>query len=239
MVEQVAASPLALPRDFILRNTILAVLWQALFWGLTVFSLVVQSAEGSQNMTIAGFLVFLAIASAVAALAALPKCVKALWLFVRHGPVASSMRQIGKAVLKAMIHADLMESRPAQLRIITRRLDYGFVSCSLKGGTTRDRSIFLEALQEVLGPVENPRYFLVRKTPLGWFQRTDYHAVPKALGRNKDLADYFRKAWSTHVGRVDLVYTRTPEGRRDLLKARAQSMAQAFQKRAERLRSWQ
>ena len=240
MAEQVAASQLALPRDFILRNTILALLWQAWSWGLATFSLLVQSTEGnSEDMTLRGFLVFLAVASIIAALVALPKCLKALWLFVRHGPVASSMRQIGKAVLKGMIHAELMDTNPAQLRVIARRLDYGLVSCSLKGGTTRERSIFLEALQEVLGPVENPRYFLIRKTPLGWFLRKDYHAVPKALGRNKDLAEFFRKAWATHVGRTDLVYTRSPEGRRSLLKARARSMSQDFQRRAERLRSWQ
>jgi hypothetical protein len=33
MVEQVAASPLALPRDFVFRNTILALLWQGGFAG--------------------------------------------------------------------------------------------------------------------------------------------------------------------------------------------------------------
>ncbi len=95
------------------------------------------------------------------------------------------------------------------------------------------------SLQEVLGPIENPRYVLVRKSWLGWLRRKDYHAVPATLGKNKDLAEYFRKMWARHVGPTDLVYTRTPEGRRFLLKARAHSMAQSFQRRAERLRCWQ
>jgi len=240
MTEQVAVSVLALPRDFIFRNTILALLWQGWFWGISVFSLLMQSAErNSDTMTVRGLLILLAIASALAALAAAPRCIKALWLLLWHGPVASSMKQIGKAVLKAMAQAELIETNFARLRVITRRLDYGFVSCSLQGGTTRERSIFLEALQELLGPVEDPRYVLVRKSALGWFTRKDYHTVPKVLGKNKESAEFLRRMWSLRVGSAELVYTRTPEGRQFLLKARARSMAQSFQKRAERLKVWQ
>lgn len=240
MAEQVAAPVKVLPRDFIFRNTLLALLWQGLFWGIVAFAWLVRSSEGrSSDGTPRGLLLVLAIASALAAVAALPRCIRALWLLLWHGPVASSMRQIGKVVLKAMIQAELIETRIGQLRVIAHRLDYGFVGCSLQGGTTRDRSIFLEALQELLGPVENPRYVLVRKSLLGWFTRKDYHPVPKALGKNKDAAEYFRKMWSLRVGPADLVYTRTPEGRRFLLNARARSMAKGFQRRAERLKVWQ
>ena len=42
--------------------------------------------------------------------------------------------------------------------------------------------------------------------------------------------------WSLRVGPADLVYTRTPEGRRFLLERPARSMAQGFQRRAERFK---
>jgi len=240
VAEQVAASESVLPRGIVFRNALRALLWQGGFWGLSGFSLLMQSSERAAGSTaLRGSLIFLAVASALAALAALPKCLKALWLSLWHGPVASSMRHVGNAVLKAMAQAELFETRTAQLRVTARRLDYGFVGCSLKGATTRDRSIFLEALQEVLGPVEDPRYVLVRKSPLGWFARKDYHAVPKALGRNKETAEVFRKMWVLRVGWADLIYTRTPEGRLLLLKAQAHSMAKGFQRRAERLKVWQ
>jgi superfamily II DNA or RNA helicase len=240
MVEQVAASPLALPKDFVFRNTLLALLWQGWFWGASLFSLLMQGTEqNSHKMGLRGLLILLAIATGAAALTALPKCLKALWLFLRHGSIASSMKQVGKAVLKAMVQGEQIETSISQLKVVTRPLDYGFVSCSLKGGTARERSIFLDALQEVLGPIENPRYVLVRKSLLGWFLRKDYHAVPAALGKNKDLAEYFRRMWARYVGPTDLVYTRTPEGRRFLLEARTHSMSCRFQSRAERLKSWQ
>ncbi len=240
MVEQVAASPLILPRDLVFRNTILALLWQGWFWGVSVFSLLMQSTEqNSHKMGLRGLLILLAVASSLAALAALPKCLKALWLFLWHGSIASSMKQVGKVVLKTMVQGEQIETSISQLKVVARPLDYGFVSCSLKGGTTRERSIFLDALQEVLGPIENPRYVLVRKSLLGPLVRKDYHAVPATLGKNKDLAEYFRKMWATHVGPTDLIYTRTPEGRRFLLKARTHPMSRSFQTRAERLKSWQ
>ena len=240
MTEQVAASPLVLPREFVFTNTILALLWQGGFWGFFAFSLVMRSAEdNADRMTLRGFLLLAAIASALAALAATPKLLKALWLFLRHAPVASSMKQIGKALARALLQAELIETSRWKLKVVAQRLDYGFVSCSLRGATTRERSLFLEALQEVLAPLENPRYLLVRKTPLGPLMRKDYHAVPGVLGRNKELTEHFARMWGKFVGPVELVYTRSERARRLLLKARARSLSSGFISRAERIRSWQ
>ncbi len=236
MVEQVVASQLALPQSLIFRNTILAVLWQAWWWGLSVFATLMRATENRSQRTT---LLLIAIFAVVAALAALPKCLKAFWLFLKHGSVASSMKQIGKVVLKSLLHAELIETSHWHLKVVAERHNYGSVGCYLKGGTAREQSMFLEALEEVLGPIRNPRYLIVRKTPLGWLMRKDYHAVPQTLGKNKDSAEHFRKMWNWYVGPTELVYTRTPEGRRFLLRARTHAMSQSFQRRAERLRSWQ
>ena len=235
MLDEITVSQQVLPRDFVLTRTILALLWQAWFWGLTAFSLTMRSAD---EATPRGLLLLLAVASALAAIAALPKCGKAFWLFLRHGPVGSSMKQTGKALLKALIAADIMETKSSGLRVIAERRDYGVVTCTLKGGTTRERSVFLEALGEMLSPLDNPRYMLLRKAPLGPLMRKDYHAVPKVLARNKELAEYFRKMWAKYVGPCELIYARNIEGRQVLLKARTQSLSSAFQRRAERARIW-
>jgi hypothetical protein len=149
------------------------------------------------------------------------------------------MKQVGKAMLRAMVQAGSIETDIARLRVIARRLDYGLVGCLLKGGSTRERSIFLEAMQELLGPVTDPRYVLVRKSSRGWFARKDYHSVPTVLGKNKDTAEHVRKMWSLRIGPADLVYTRTPEGGRLLLNARARTAAQGFQRRVERFKALQ
>jgi hypothetical protein len=113
----------------------------------------------------------------------------------------------------------------------------GTVFCSVTGGGGAEQAIFLRTLGEVLAPIENPRYLLAR-TRLWRFFREDYFAVPEVLARKKEFAEMFAKKWRRFVGPVDLVYTRAPEGRRLLLRARIHSLAAAFQKRAERLSCW-
>jgi superfamily II DNA or RNA helicase len=235
MAEQVAVPEAALPRDFIFRNVILTLLWQACFWTISAISFLMRSGDAQHKDA----LLILAVASAMAGISALPRCIRALWRLLWHGRVASSMRQVGKAVLKAMVQAGLIETKIARLRVVARRLDYGLVGCSLQGGSTRERSLFLEALQELFGPVEDPRYVLVCKSSPGWFTHKDYHSVPQALGKNKETAEHFRKMWSLRVGLADLVYTRTPEGRRFLVNARARLMAGSVPRQAERFKSWQ
>ena len=235
IVEQVAVSEAALPRDFVFRNAVLALLWQACLWSVAAASLLMRS-RGDESRVL---LLTLSIASALAALASLPRCVRTLWRLLWHGPAASSLRQVGKAVLRSMIEAGAVETDFARLRVVARRLGFGLVGCSLTGGSTRERSVFLEALQELFGPVEDPRYLLIRRSSRGWFARKEYHSVPRALGKNKEAAEHLRKMWSLRIGPADLVYTRTPEGLRFLLNARARSMAAGFERRAERLKSWQ
>ncbi len=237
--EEITSSSIALPRDFVFANTILAVLWQGLFWGLFTFSQLMRTAEAnSGKATLKGFLFVFGIVCIASAAVALPKCLKALYLFLRHAPVSSSMKQIGKAIIKSLAFAEMLETPVSKLKVVTTSHEKGIVSCSLKGGTTYEKSLFLNSMQEILGPIENPRYIMVRKTPLGRLIRKDYHVVPQILGKNKDIAEYFRKMWAKYVGSTALIYTRSAEGRKMLLKARGNAMSTSFQKRVDRIRSW-
>jgi hypothetical protein len=99
------------------------------------------------------------------------------------------------------------------------------------------RQIEGELARLVQAIAENPRYFLARKRLWRAF-REDYFAVPDILARKKEIAEFFAKRWGRRVGPVQLVYARTPEGRRMLLRARVHSLAGAFQKRSERVSCW-
>jgi hypothetical protein len=108
----------------------------------------------------------------------------------------------------------------------------------LRGASRATERAAMEAIAELLGPVENPRYLLVRRSRIGPKRRSDYHAVPAAIGRKKEYAEAFHKAWQARVGPSQLVFTRTAEGRRMLLRARARSFAAGFQRRVERRSAW-
>jgi len=92
-------------------------------------------------------------------------------------------------------------------------------------------------VRELLGPIDNPRYLLARRRIWRIF-REDYFALPEILARKKEFAEMFAKKWRRAVGPIELVYTRTAEGRRLLLRARIHSLAGAFQKRGKRVSCW-
>ena len=74
------------------------------------------------------------------------------------------------------------------------------------------KTLFLNSLQQVLDPIENPRYLLHRESR-GWFAtRRDYHAVPEEIDVEKSMRNALpgcgtsisvRPSWSTPVRRKE------------------------------------
>lgn len=236
VVHEIEAPKTALPRNFIFANTIAAILWQGLMWGYLIWGRIMESSGRAQ--TLAQNIKLFIIACVAAAVVTVPICLKALWLFLRNAPVESCVRQIGEALLKTLIYIEAVKTAKSELKVHAVEIGQGVFSCALDGGTTYEKSVYLDAFEEIVGPIENPRYILVRKTPLGRFFRKDYHTVPAIIASKKEYAQYFAKMWSWHVGSMKLVYTRTEEGRRLLLKARGNALSSAFQKKAERRTCW-
>ncbi|MBE0536735.1 MAG: hypothetical protein IH624_13795, partial [Phycisphaerae bacterium] len=239
VVEEVATSPEALPRTFIKSSAVAALLWQALMWGLFAVFHALRSRGIVQDPPARIVLLVLAAACLAASLAALPAALRALWLFLRHATNRSSIRQVAKAVLRSCLDAGLFQTPPRKMRIHTAQLEHGGVACSLAGATMHEKSLFLEAVQELLGPLDNPRYLLIRKSRLGKLMPNYCCAVPTVLGRNRESADRFMAVWRKHAGPAQVVYTRTPEGRQTLLKARAAAASAAARQPAARIKSWQ
>jgi superfamily II DNA or RNA helicase len=235
MTDGLKADAKSLPRGFVLRNTVVALLFQAGMWFVTIFSELMRASgriRSDQDP-----LAFVAVIAGLAATVSLPWAVLAVWRFIRHGTPERSMKQIGTAVLEALKYEGSINSASADFQVHADHNRDGSVYCWIGGGTGRDQAIFLRALREVLRPVENPRYLLAR-TRFWRIFREDYFAVPDLLARKKGCAEVFARNWRSRVGSVQLVYTRTPDGRKVLLRARMHSFAAAFQDRAERVSCW-
>jgi superfamily II DNA or RNA helicase len=234
MTDGLKAEEKALPRGFVLRNTIAALLFQGGMLFLTIFSQLMRvfgRLRSDQDP-----LAYVEFATGLAAAASLPYAIVAVWRLIRHGTPERSMKQIGNAVLEALKYEGSI-SASSDFQVYADRNQDGSVYCWIGGGTGRDQTIFLRALREVIRPVENPRYLLA-KARFWRFFREDYFAVPETLARKKDFAEAFARKWRSRVGPVQLVYTRTPEGRKTLLRARMHSLAAVFQNRAERVSCW-
>ena len=164
---------------------------------------------------------------------------KTLRLYFKYRDISKDIQQIGDALLNSLIKAGAIKTDYSKLKVETSVDNWGAVFCHLEGGTTFDKSTFINALQEVIAPIDNPRYVIIRKNRFMLFvKQKDYHSVPDILGRNKNLAEYFKNQWERLVGSCDLIFTRTLDGRKILLKSRVKSLAAQFDDKVEHVNKW-
>ncbi|MFX0124371.1 MAG: DEAD/DEAH box helicase family protein [Candidatus Hodarchaeota archaeon] len=243
LIEDIKTKKEALPQGFVFMNTINAILYEGFFILLVVLSYYLESFGEvlfeAYFYSLEIFFIFLFFGLLIPTIAFLPYFLRAMWLFVKHGPIRSSMNQIGIALLKSLIYAGVIKTDYQNLRIKVQNDQMGSIFCHLEGGTNREKDIFLDAFQEILNPIENPRYILVRKSLLlKRLGRLDYHSVPSILGTRKKNALHFAKMWQKYVGKMELVFTRNIQGRMMLLKARNHSLSSYFLPRSERISRW-
>ena len=113
-----------------------------------------------------------------------------------------------------------------------------FVSCC--NLPTEENNMFIQSLQELLDPVGNPRYLLVKHNKsLGKTKQTDYFSVPAVLSARRKSVDMFKKLWEKYIGECEVVYTRNLDGRKMLLKARKDAFSAWKREKSKRLSKWQ
>ena len=235
MTDGLKAPDESLPRGFVLANTIAALLIQAAY--IVVAILEYFGRALGRVRTTQDFWSFAALLLGIAAIGSLPWSLIALWRFIRHGTPERSIKQVGRALLETLEYEGSIDQHAGEFRVYADRNGDGTVFCWIGGGKGKEQATFLRALREILSPIDNPRYLLARRRIWRIF-REDYFAVPDVLARKKEFAEMFAQRWKRLVGKVELVYTRTPEGRKVLLRARNHSLSGAFQKRAERVSCW-
>ncbi|TFG26148.1 DEAD/DEAH box helicase [Candidatus Thorarchaeota archaeon] len=240
LVEDIQTKKIALPRGFVFWNTISYLFWEATFiFALIMLHTAESWVEAIIYSVLSGYIIFGLVVFGILLLVSTPLFFRAIWLLIRHGPVESSMRMIGIALLRTLIHIGEVQSDYSTLAVITKAGEYGEVYCHLEGGKAREKSVFLKALQEILNPIENPRYIMVRKSRLLFIERIDYHTVPAVIAAKKEHAQFFAEMWAKYVGKMKLIYTRNKEGRIELLRARNKSLSAAFRPKTERITRWQ
>ena len=164
---------------------------------------------------------------------------RSLRLYLKYRDIAKDVRRIGIALLHALAENGIIKSNTQDLNVAASSGESGSVYCHLDGGSTFEKSVFIQSLQEIVDPIENPRYLIVRKHKLfRIINQKDFHAVPDVLGRKKEIALSFQKHWKKWVGPCALIFTRNIEGRKLMLRARIHSLASEFQEGSERVNVW-
>ena len=130
------------------------------------------------------------------------------------------MRRIGQAAADALAEIGELED-PEHCRVEVESADGVLISVWLKGGTMRDKTVFAACMEEIWGIIDNPRYLLMRKS--AGHREKEFYAVPEIFGKQKERAYTFERQICRVLGSFQVVYTRTPEGRKTLLRARTRS----------------
>lgn len=164
---------------------------------------------------------------------------KTLRLYFKYRDISKDIQQIGNALLNSLIKVGLIHTNNSNLKVKTLIDDWGSVFCHLEGGTTFEKSTFVNSLKEIINPIDNPRYVIIRKNMFMMFlQQKDYHSVPEILGKNKKLAEFFENQWQRLVGSCELIFTRSIDGRKALLKSRVKSLSSQFEEKVEHVNKW-
>lgn len=87
----------------------------------------------------------------------------------------------------------------------------------LRNGTGREKSVFADVVSEFLGAITDQRYLLEALEAEGEDRR--FYPVPELFGRKKEHARIFTEHIAPCIGPCNLLFTRSEDGKRALLRA--------------------
>lgn len=154
----------------------------------------------------------------------LPKMIKAIQLYLTYGRRDKEFIKIATILMQVMSKAGVIKTELSLLKVQVDLDKSGAISCYLLGANSKESVKFIDYLQAIIEPIDNPRYLitqsnLIRKK-LGF---SNYYSVPGFFGEDKTKAQLFFDQWKLYYQSAQLQYTRNAEGRKVLLKARFQS----------------
>ena len=157
--------------------------------------------------------------------------------YLKYKNIAKNLEKISKTIVMALCKEKIFRTPIDKLKIVATQNENGDATCHLEGGTNYEQSKFILTLQELFSPVDNPRYLLKTKRFLMGKSKEEFYPVPEFLAKNKKSAERFSNFWNDEVGNASLIFTRTLEGRKLLLKLRFKTVLHK-NKRIEHLQKW-
>lgn len=205
-----------------------------LFWQNLLLGLVrnIQSINSVKSFSIFAFLF-----GAVGILVYGIKLYRSARQYWRYRDIGKQLNLLAEVVLNGLIHERIIRTSFEKLRIVSSSNKNETAFCYLEGGSQYENAQFIQTLQELVSQVDNPRYLLKHSKNSFLLKKDQYYPIPENFARNKNSAEFFRKTWDKIIGKSELVFTRTIDGRNILLKLRFQSLIKR-DGRIEHLHKW-
>ncbi|MBU0997809.1 MAG: DEAD/DEAH box helicase family protein [Firmicutes bacterium] len=142
-----------------------------------------------------------------------------------------TIRSISKAILDTLLDLRLVKSSGAKVEV-KKDIKTMLIHTSLLNGTRHEKTLFTKCIVEMLSPIDNPRYLIVQKRK--FFTKeilvfSNAYSVPSAISSNMDCANAFSANLNQRTGNFKVIYTRSEEGRKTLLKAKKKSNLSRYQ----------
>ena len=141
--------------------------------------------------------------------------------FIYRSPY-KRLETFGKAIHQALLDSGQIETKESAPRVVKDSKQAIYNAIYLKGASMREKEIFAQAMTEFFAPIENQRYIL--KSCHKVKDQTEFFAVPSMFEKRKADAESFLLHIQKSVGKYDLIYTRSVQGRPILLEARIKAL---------------
>ena len=128
----------------------------------------------------------------------------------------------GKAIHQALLDSGQIETKESAPRVVKDSKQAIYNAIYLKGASMREKEIFAQTMTEFFAPIENQRYIL--KACHKVKDQTEFFAVPSMFEKRKADAESFLRHIQKSLGKYDLIYTRSIQGRPILLEARIKAL---------------
>lgn len=132
-----------------------------------------------------------------------------------------SVRTLSECVLKAMQELKLV-SEGARVKVEADNQGI-LIHTELLNASIHDQNVFHSAIKEMLSPIENPRYLLIPRKSFGGLRYSCALACPEILGAKNEYAECLAKQLKRSMGKIEVIYTRTDNGRKLILTCRKRS----------------
>ena len=147
-----------------------------------------------------------------------------LYKIYKFSKSENMLKAVGGVVLNSLYRCKYISTPRTKIKIVVRKDNKKNVTCAITGCTLKESNLFADCLEEVFTKTENQRYIIAKLTN-NLKEINQYYNVPEVLSIKKEYAEIFSKYWGQKIGEHDLIYTKTADGRRKLLKARMKNIS--------------
>ncbi|MBO5935609.1 MAG: DEAD/DEAH box helicase family protein [Clostridia bacterium] len=158
--------------------------------------------------------------------------VKFASVVIKNSSPEKTIHNISSAILRTLKEIGEIDSTTAALSV-EKSEKQDIINCSLEKATLREKNVFAKAVSELLSPIDDPRYLIIGTKGILKTADRNYvqsYACPSIIAGKKETAAVLAKNLESAGGKFELVYTRSEQGRKELLKCRKYSYINANNK---------